>query len=91
MDGYITITRQWNTGDVIDIKLPMDLNLYVSRESNNVVAFKYGPILLAGEMKNNEVLSLVVVQEILMNLSHVQAKIKLYLNLIIFCSRVLNL
>lgn len=60
VDGYITITRQWNTGDVIDIKLPMDLNLYVSRESNNVVAFKYGPILLAGEMKNNEVLSLVV-------------------------------
>lgn len=60
VDGYITITRQWNTGDVIDIKLPMDLNLYVSRESNNVVAFKYGPVLLAGEMRNSDVLSLVV-------------------------------
>ncbi|NLY43044.1 MAG: hypothetical protein GX066_03530 [Clostridiaceae bacterium] len=59
-NGYISVTRRWNTGDVIDIDIPMNFNLYVSRESNNIVAFKYGPVLLAGELGSSSVPSIVV-------------------------------
>ncbi|MEY8516928.1 beta-L-arabinofuranosidase domain-containing protein [Lachnospiraceae bacterium 29-84] len=52
-DGYVAITRAWKAGDRIGLKLPMDYSLYVSREDpqGKVVAFKYGPILLAGELE----------------------------------------
>ena len=41
--------RIWKKNDVVDIKVPMSLSLYVSRGDSHIVAFKYGGILLAGD------------------------------------------
>ena len=56
-DGYVTITKAWCTGDTVKLTLPMDYSLYESREDQEgkIVAFKYGPILLAGEFEGNKV------------------------------------
>lgn len=44
-EGYVEIRRLWQEGDVLEIEIPMKLNVYRSREG--AIAFKYGPILLA--------------------------------------------
>jgi len=51
--GYLTISRSWKAGDTIDISLPMALTEYVSRDDSGKVAFKYGPIVLAGAFGSN--------------------------------------
>lgn len=48
-DGYMHMTYKWQKGDVIDVELPMSLRLEECPGLNNYVAFKYGPILLAGD------------------------------------------
>ena len=53
IDGYATVCRTWRQGDVVEIALPMALNLYKSREKGQV-AFKYGPILLAAVLDEVE-------------------------------------
>lgn len=47
---WISITRVWNTGDVISFTLPMQLSYYVARDDENKRAVMYGPIVLAGEL-----------------------------------------
>lgn len=60
IDGYVKILRQWNKGDKIEITMPMSYSLYTSREGHNtIVAFKYGPVLLAGELGGMPVPSIV--------------------------------
>lgn len=49
-DGYIHLERNWKEGDKIELSLPMNLQLYTARGGNHVVALKYGPILLAGDL-----------------------------------------
>ncbi len=46
--GYISIKKLWKKGDVLEIKLNMDLHIYNSREDENKVCFMYGPLVLAG-------------------------------------------
>lgn len=58
-NGYVSMTRKWNTGDKIEITMPMSLNLYVSRGDKNVVAFKYGAVLLAGDLGTDKVRAIV--------------------------------
>jgi DUF1680 family protein len=48
--GYIVIVRDWQQGDVVDIKLPMTLRVEALPGEPNVVAFLYGPIVLAGRL-----------------------------------------
>ncbi|MBE5928623.1 MAG: hypothetical protein E7267_04515 [Lachnospiraceae bacterium] len=56
-DGYVTLTNEWKAGDKIQLIMPMDYSLYESREDSQgrIVAFKYGPILLAGEYDGNNI------------------------------------
>jgi DUF1680 family protein len=49
-NGYIAIEREWRTGDVIDVKLPMRLRTEPLPGVPDVVAFVYGPIVLAGRL-----------------------------------------
>lgn len=49
-NGYLAITREWLTGDVIDIDIPMDLHTYIAKDDVKKQAFMYGPILLAGAL-----------------------------------------
>ncbi|MEH6992881.1 beta-L-arabinofuranosidase domain-containing protein [Neobacillus drentensis] len=49
-NGYLTITGNWNSGDVIELSLPMELHSYVSKSDSSKVSFMYGPIALAGAL-----------------------------------------
>ena len=48
--GYCTLSRTWNEGDTITVKLPMGLHIYTARDSVNKVSFMYGPVVLAGAL-----------------------------------------
>ncbi|MFQ9617790.1 MAG: beta-L-arabinofuranosidase domain-containing protein, partial [Clostridium butyricum] len=48
--GYLSINKNWNNGDVIEVTLPMDIEVYYSKEDKNKVAFMYGPVVLAGAL-----------------------------------------
>jgi uncharacterized protein len=48
--SYVTVEREWKTGDVLQIKLPMSLRLEAMPDDPHVVAVLYGPILLAGDL-----------------------------------------
>ncbi|MEN9909664.1 MAG: hypothetical protein RLZZ540_2813 [Bacteroidota bacterium] len=49
-NGYIPIERNWNDGDRIELMMPMELKSNPTADNPNVVAFTYGPIVLAGRM-----------------------------------------
>ena len=49
-NGYIYYTGDWNVGDTIGIELPMQLHIEECPGLPEYVAFKYGPILLAGQL-----------------------------------------
>jgi DUF1680 family protein len=46
--GYLTATRVWKTGDVITVDLQMDIYTEAMPDNPNRIAFKYGPLVLAG-------------------------------------------
>jgi uncharacterized protein len=47
-DGYIALTRQWRNGDRVEIDLPMTLRAEPLPGTADIVAFVYGPVVLAG-------------------------------------------
>ncbi len=48
--GYAAIDREWRNGDRIDVSLPMALRAVPLPGASAVVAFVYGPIVLAGRL-----------------------------------------
>jgi hypothetical protein len=48
--SYVTVDREWKTGDTLSIHVPMSLRIEAMPDTPNVVAFLYGPILLAGDL-----------------------------------------
>ncbi len=46
--GYISISKLWKKGDVLEINLDMNLHIYKSTEDENKICFMYGPLVLAG-------------------------------------------
>jgi uncharacterized protein len=48
--SYVTVEREWKTGDTITIRTPMSLHVETMPDNPKVVAFLYGPILLAGDL-----------------------------------------
>ena len=49
-NGYVAITREWKDGDLVDVDLPMKLAVEPLPGAADVVAFVYGPIVLAGRL-----------------------------------------
>jgi DUF1680 family protein len=49
-NGYVPVRREWRAGDVVDVRLPMTLRTEPLPGVPNVVAFVYGPIVLAGRL-----------------------------------------
>jgi len=47
--SYIELKRVWRNGDVVELDLPMDLRTVPLPGSAGIVAFMYGPVVLAGE------------------------------------------
>jgi DUF1680 family protein len=56
-NGYASLTRKWKRGDVVEVKLPMDIQEVVSNEKveNNIgkVALQRGPIVYCAEWPDN--------------------------------------
>lgn len=47
--SFLTLKRVWNNGDTLKLSLPMSLRTYHTPDDPKMVAFLYGPVLLAGE------------------------------------------
>jgi DUF1680 family protein len=50
--SYIDLTRNWNNGDQIDLRLVMAASAETAPAAPDVVAFTYGPLVLAGALGN---------------------------------------
>ena len=50
--SYVTLSRDWKTGDAVTITLPASLRLEHAQDVASMVAIFFGPILLAGELGN---------------------------------------
>lgn len=48
--GYIAVNRVWREGDIVQVHLPMTLRAEPLPGNPDVVAFLYGPIVLAGRL-----------------------------------------
>jgi len=48
--SYIELKRVWHDGDVIELELPMELRAVPLPGNERIVAFVYGPTLLAGAL-----------------------------------------
>ena len=46
--GYVALRRTWRSGDVLDVQLPMTLRAEPLPGAPGMVAFAYGPVVLAG-------------------------------------------
>lgn len=49
-NGYIAIDNKWTDGDQIEIYFPMSVQSVPTNDDPYVVAFTYGPLVLAGKM-----------------------------------------
>jgi DUF1680 family protein len=49
-DMYISIDRQWQEGDQIEVQLPMKLEFETLPGAPDWIAFLYGPIVLVGAL-----------------------------------------
>jgi len=48
--GYVPVDREWRNGDRVEVTLPMTLRAEPLPGTTDVVAFVYGPIVLAGRL-----------------------------------------
>src|SRR3546814_2450870 len=49
-DGYALLRRRWRAGDRITLTLPMTLAVEPTPDDPNVVAYTYGPVVLAADL-----------------------------------------
>ncbi len=47
VSGCLLLDGTWNNGDVIEVTLPMEVVAYSLPDNDDVIAFKYGPIVLS--------------------------------------------
>lgn len=48
--GYVAVSRTWRDGDTVEVRLPMSLRAEPLPGNPDVVAFVYGPVVLAGRL-----------------------------------------
>ena len=56
--GFVYITREWKTGDFVELKLPMEIRAYNLPDNPRSYAFKYGPVVLAAELGRDSKMAL---------------------------------
>jgi uncharacterized protein len=47
---YVTVEREWKSGDIVQISLPMSLRMEAMPDDPKMIALMYGPIVLAGDL-----------------------------------------
>jgi DUF1680 family protein len=48
--GYVTLRRNWQTGDKVELKLAMHLRAEPMRDDHSVIALMYGPMVMAADL-----------------------------------------
>lgn len=48
--SYVTIDREWKSGDRVDVRLPMTLRTEAMADNPEMIAIMYGPLVLAGDL-----------------------------------------
>jgi DUF1680 family protein len=48
--GYLPVTRRWQSGDTLELTLPLALRVRPSMDAPATVSLFYGPVVLAGEL-----------------------------------------
>lgn len=46
---YVTISRKWKSGDVVDVRMPFSFRLEPVMDQQNIASLFYGPVLLAAQ------------------------------------------
>lgn len=57
-NGFVVINRQWKTGDVISIRLPMQAEMEYLPDGSPWASFLYGPIVLAAKTDTSKLVGL---------------------------------
>lgn len=52
VNSFIRLSRTWKDGDVIKYTMPMEIVAYDLPDNENVIAFKYGPVVLSANLGN---------------------------------------
>lgn len=50
--SYLTLKRAWKAGDKVEMELPMELSVEATPDDPVMQAFRYGPLVLAGDLGN---------------------------------------
>lgn len=48
--SYVSVDREWKSGDTVRVRLPMSLHLEAMPDDPKMVALLYGPVVLAGDL-----------------------------------------
>jgi uncharacterized protein len=59
--SYLVLTRTWNTGDRLEMELPMSLHMEAMPDDSAVQAAMYGPLVLAGDLGSDGLTDAMVV------------------------------
>lgn len=54
VNGFVRLPGEWKDGDVITLKLPMEVVAYDLPDNENTVAFKYGPLVLSANLGSED-------------------------------------
>ena len=50
VNGFLRLSRDWKNGDIIELTLPMELQAETLHGADNLIAFRYGPMVLSAEL-----------------------------------------
>jgi uncharacterized protein len=51
--SYVSINREWKTGDVVEVEIPLSLRLESMPDNPHRIAVFYGPMMLAGVLEGS--------------------------------------
>ncbi|MBQ8625656.1 MAG: glycoside hydrolase family 127 protein [Agathobacter sp.] len=57
VNGFIRLSNTWKNGDVIKYTMPMEIVPYDLPDNENVIAFKYGPVVLSANLGNEDMVT----------------------------------
>ncbi|MBQ7851187.1 MAG: glycoside hydrolase family 127 protein [Clostridia bacterium] len=57
VNGFIRLSREWHSGDTVDVTLPMNVVVHGLPDNDRAVAFKYGPVVLSANLGQNRMIT----------------------------------